>query len=71
MIFRIYHETLGGHVHMRLFAGKQEGGLGKCGDLTMRIDEFEAFRNCSLIDFRPEPAIDRTLSAHDAKGNAL
>jgi hypothetical protein len=54
MIFRIYHETLGGHVHMRVFAGKAEGALGKCGDLTMRVDEFEVFRNCSLIDFRPE-----------------
>lgn len=32
MIFRIYHETLGGHVHMRIFAGKRDGALGKCGD---------------------------------------
>jgi hypothetical protein len=43
MIFRIYHETLGGHVHMRVFAGKSEGALGKCGDLCMRVEEFEEF----------------------------
>ena len=54
MIFRIYHETAGGHVHMRVFAGKRDGALGKCGDLCMRVEEFEEFRNCSLIDFRPE-----------------
>jgi hypothetical protein len=53
MIFRIYHKTLGGHVHMRVFAGKQEGALGKCGDLTMRAEEFDVFKHSSLIDFTP------------------
>jgi hypothetical protein len=60
MIFRIYHQTKGGHVHCRLFAGKQEGALGKCGDLTMRVTEFAEFQriteeNPGLIDVRPEP----------------
>ena len=27
MIFRLYHETRGGHVHCRLFAGQHEGAL--------------------------------------------
>ena len=76
MIFRIYWEPMGGHVHMRVFAGKQECGLGKCGDLTMRVDEFEQFRiatwdahSASTIDFRPESPVDRTRSAHDKEGN--
>ena len=76
MIFRIYHETLGDHVHMRVFAGKQDGNLGKCGDLTMRVEEFLQFRaatwnvNSALtIDFRPETPVDQTRSAHDKEGN--
>ena len=55
MIFRIYHETLGGHVHMRVFAGKRDGALGKCGDLCMRTEEFEDFRTLTRhaqIEFR-------------------
>jgi hypothetical protein len=43
MIFRLYHETRGAHVHCRLFAGPREGALGKCGDLVMRDAEFHAF----------------------------
>ena len=43
MYFRIYHEKLGGHVHMRVFAGRYKHSLGKCGDLSMRDDEFEEF----------------------------
>lgn len=44
MIFRIYHEKRGGHVHMAVFAGKTSGALGKCGDLCMREEEFVEFR---------------------------
>ena len=68
MIFRIYHETLGGHVHMRVFAGKSEGALGKCGDLCMRVGEFEAFvtLNVGLIEFRPE---DKGESAKPKRGS--
>ena len=55
MLFRIYYETAGGHTHMRIFAGKSEGALGKCGDLCMRNEEFEIFRICTHnIEFRPE-----------------
>lgn len=55
MIFRIYHDKRGGHVHMRLFAGKKEGALGKCGDLCMREDEFVEFvKRIAFIDLRAE-----------------
>jgi hypothetical protein len=58
MIFRIYHETLGGHVHMRMFAGTHDGALGKCGDLTMRTEEFwdflSRFGRDGQIEFRTE-----------------
>lgn len=55
MIFRIYHIRKGGHTHCRLFAGVRDGALGKCGDLTFRNEEFEAFREMHPnIQFRPE-----------------
>lgn len=44
MIFRIYHEKRGGHIHMAVFSGKTSGALGKCGDLCMREEEFKEFR---------------------------
>lgn len=54
MIFRIYHETKGGHVHCRFFAGKHEGALGKCGEFTMRIEEFASLvAACPMIDYAP------------------
>src|SRR5262245_9072535 len=54
MIFRLYHETAGGHVHCRLFAGRHEGALGKCGTFVMRIEEFESFVDaCPMIDYFP------------------
>lgn len=55
MIFRILHETKGGHVHCRLFAGPHEGALGKCGELTMRANEFASFADaCPMIDYVPD-----------------
>lgn len=65
--FRLYWKRLGAHVHVRVFAGYNIGGLpasgGKCGDLTFREDEWAAFRqrllgeigpNGSVVDVRPE-----------------
>lgn len=43
MIFRFRYIVLGGHTHLRLFAGKTEAGLGKCGDLIFRNEEWEEF----------------------------
>ena len=55
MIFRLYHETKGGHVHCRFFSGPHEGALGKCGELVMRVEEFEQFAwdTRSRIEFDP------------------
>jgi len=40
---------------MRIFAGPHEGALGKCGDLTMRNEEFKLFRDAAtFIQFLPE-----------------
>lgn len=53
MIFRIHYTPRSGHVHIRFFAGKHEGALGKCGDLTMRTEEFEIFKKAaSFIQFK-------------------
>ncbi len=43
MLFRMRFEVLGGHTHVRFFAGGSAMSLGKCGDLTFRNEEWEAF----------------------------
>lgn len=45
MIFRFRYLVQGGHTHVRLFAGRSEASLGKCGDLAMRNEEWELFKN--------------------------
>ena len=65
MIFRLYHETRGGHVHCRRFAGKHDGALGKCGNLTMKVDEFEAF-----VELRHERTPGEKLLADGLPSNA-
>ena len=54
--FRILHETLGGHVHMRVFAGKDVAHLGLCGKLVMREEEFRDFQQnmWAKVDFLEE-----------------
>lgn len=44
-IFRFRYLEQGGHTHIRLFAGRSEASLGKCGDLVMRNEEWERFRS--------------------------
>ena len=39
--FRLRYQVLGGHTHVRVFAGKGEA-LGKCGDLVFRNEEWTA-----------------------------
>jgi hypothetical protein len=58
MIFRLYHETKGGHVHCKLFSGKGEGALGQCGAWVMRVEEFEQFALLVryTIQFVPPPS---------------
>lgn len=46
---RVFHETLGGHVHMGVWSNLvpddgKEYTLAKCGDLTMSDKEFEVFK---------------------------
>ncbi len=43
-LFRIHYRVLGGHTHVRVFAGKGSLSLGHCGDLTFRNEEWEALR---------------------------
>jgi hypothetical protein len=55
VIFRIYYEQRGNHVHMRVFCGVHDGAMAKAGDLCMRAEEFETFRTTSPnFQFRPE-----------------
>jgi hypothetical protein len=65
MIFRIHHETKGGHVHCRFFAGPHEGALGKCGEFTMRADEFDHFAwlTRSRIEFDPPTGYAEDVSS--------
>lgn len=44
-LFRLKHETCGGHVHVRVFAGKGTLTLANCGTLVMRVDEWKDFVN--------------------------
>jgi len=53
----MYYNKRGAHVHCRLFCGVQEGALGKCGELVMKVDEFTEFtrlRKVLAMDFRRE-----------------
>lgn len=43
-LFRLKYEVLGGHTHVRVFAGKGSLSLGKCGDLCFRNEEWEDFK---------------------------
>ena len=44
VLYRFYYRKAGGHVHVRVFAGKGAGSLGKCGDLCFRDYEWDHFR---------------------------
>jgi len=56
MIFRVRWAREGDHVRMTFFAGWAGTTLANCGDLKMRVAEFEAFKQqaeaAKLIDFR-------------------
>jgi hypothetical protein len=43
MLFRFRYKELGGHTHVRVFAGKGSFSLGKCGDLVFRNEEWAEF----------------------------
>lgn len=45
MSFRFYYQELGGHTHVRVFAGLWMSGTGKVGDLCFRNEEWKVFRD--------------------------
>jgi hypothetical protein len=76
MIFRIYHEAKGAHVHCRFFSGRHEGALGKCGDFVMRTAEFESFRQLQdatggLLEFQPEKRDEDGLREEPSRRSPL
>lgn len=72
MIFRLYYEVKGGHVHCRLFAGPHDGALGKCGDLCMRTNEFNLFRDAAtFMQFRKEVRYEHERRLHQGRGRGI
>lgn len=68
MIWKLYYQKLGGHVHCRLFCGPIRGALGKCGDLTFREAEFTAFTRLRMVlpmEFVREVNADGSLAGAD------
>lgn len=59
LIIRWRYRVLGGHVHVRVFAGRgwrDDVSLAKAGDLIFRDDEFREMRAGGLLDdFRIVP----------------
>ena len=43
-LYRFRFKVQGGHTHVRVFAGKEPGSPGKCGDLVFRNEEWNEFR---------------------------
>lgn len=43
-VFRVRYQTLGGHVHCRVFAAPSPDTFAKIGDLVVRVDEFAQLR---------------------------
>jgi hypothetical protein len=60
MIFRILFWRGEVHTSLSVFAGVKEGALGSCGNLVMRNEEFDAFRDLdaqfNYIDMYVKPA---------------
>lgn len=46
MFFRLRFLEQGSHTLIRVFAGRSIGGLGKCGDLVLRNEEWKEFQKC-------------------------
>jgi hypothetical protein len=46
--FRLRFTIGGGHTHVRVFAGRSVNGLGNCGHLVLRNEEWEDLRNVLL-----------------------
>jgi hypothetical protein len=46
---RVYWQLRGAHVHCDVFMGNQGRTLGRCGDLCMTEEEFEAWKNAAIV----------------------
>jgi hypothetical protein len=58
MLFRFRFKRLGGHTHLRVFAGKTEASLGLCGNLAMRNEEFMLFMETFDIGETPDGQVE-------------
>jgi len=59
MVIRIRYETLGGHVHCRMFTAKAKNfTFTKNGELVFSIEEWDMVQDMlhSAIEFIPEPS---------------
>lgn len=70
---RYRYRLLGGHAHVRVFAGKDFDHLAKCGDLVFRLEEWAALvavMDCDrngVYDIVEEPAV-RTVRIRQDDG---
>lgn len=57
MIFKVFYQVAGGHVHCDLFAAGEIGArFTKCGSFVVRSDEFDALKRAMvavIFDERP------------------
>lgn len=44
MIFKFTYKILGGHTHVTVRAGVNDYGMGLCGSLAFRNEEFNQFK---------------------------
>lgn len=45
---RIYYEVLGGHTHITIWTEPRNGQVGKCGDIIMTNEEFQAWQSGAI-----------------------
>jgi hypothetical protein len=46
---RVVFEVLGGHTHITIATGKFGGQTGKCGEIIMTNEEFQAWREGQMV----------------------
>ena len=73
MIFRIYHELQGRHVHCSMFVGKSGSmTLAKAGDFVLNENEFYAFKELLNFGMGSGLTLDEVdfQNRHSSKGPA-
>jgi hypothetical protein len=74
MIIRMRFKVLGGHVHLRVFTAPAKNmTFAKCGDLTVRLDEWDRWRDMlhSAVEFLPEDALEQRAETDAAESISL